>query len=123
MVADIAERCFASTAARQGPARSRGRRRAWPRHRAAMLRIDEVHVLRAEAHRLPVEAAFEQERAAGRPPPARGQAVGGTLEALLQLGLEAVVLLDREVAVAGGIDEGAGGPGRVGEQRLVPAAR
>ena len=49
-----------------------------------VLGLDEVHVLGREAHRLPVEAAFEQQRAAG---------VGGALEALLQLGLEAVVLL------------------------------
>ena len=63
-----------------------------------MLRIDEVHVLRAEAHRLPVEAAFEQEGPAG---------MRRALEALLQLGLEAVELLWAQVAVAGGVDEGA----------------
>jgi hypothetical protein len=66
-----------------------------------------------EAHRLPVEAAFEEEWAAG---------VGGALEALLQLGLEAVELVGGEVAVAGGVDEGAGGPRRVVEEGLVPAA-
>jgi hypothetical protein len=44
-------------------------------------------------------------------------------EALLEFRLEAVELLRRQVAVAGGVDEGAGGPGRVVEQRLVPAGR
>ena len=77
-----------------------------------VLGLDEVHVLGRERHRLPVEAAFEQQRPAG---------AGGALEALLQLGLEAVVLFGREVAVAGGVDEGAGGPRGVVEQRLVPA--
>ena len=79
-----------------------------------VLGLDEVHVLGRQAHGLPVEAAFEQERAAG---------VGSALEALLQLGLEAVVLLDREVAVARGVDQGAGGTGRVVEEGLVPAGR
>ena len=46
--------------------------------------------------------------------------MGGALEALLQLGFQAVELVGGEVAVAGGIDERAGGPGRVVEQRLVP---
>jgi len=77
-----------------------------------MFRLDEVHVLGGKAHRLPVEAAFEQQGAAG---------VGGALEALLQLGLEAVELVGGEVAVAGGVDESAGGAGGVVEERLVPA--
>ena len=47
--------------------------------------------------------------------------MGGALEALLQLGLEAVVLLGGEVAVARGVDQRAGGPRGVVEQRLVPA--
>ena len=64
--------------------------------------------------RLPVEAAFEQQGAAG---------VGGALEALLQLGLEAVELVRGEVAVAGGVDQGAGGAGGVVEERLVPLRR
>jgi hypothetical protein len=55
-----------------------------------VLGLDEVHVLRRERHRLPVEPALQQQRAAG---------VAGALEALLQLALEALVLLGREVAV------------------------
>jgi len=47
--------------------------------------------------------------------------VGGALEALLQFGLEAVELVRREVAVAGGVDQRAGGAGGVVEQGLVPA--
>src|SRR5262245_22344705 len=74
--------------------------------------LDEVHVAGRERHRLPVETAFQQQRAAG---------AGGALEALLQLGLEAVVLLGGEVAVAGGVDERAGGAGGVVEEGLVPA--
>jgi hypothetical protein len=54
---------------------------------------------------------------------AQGQAVGGALEALLQLGLEAVELVGGEVAVAGGVDEGAGGAGGVVEEGLVPLGR
>ena len=73
--------------------------------------FDEVHVLWAEAHRLPVEAAFQEQWAAG---------VGGALEALLQLGFEAVELLRRQIAVAGGVDQRAGGPRGVVEEGLVP---
>ena len=72
------------------------------------------------AHRLPVEAAFEEQRAAG--PRLRRGKPGRRLEALLQLGFEAVELVGRQVAVAGGVDEGAGRPRRVVEQRLVPAS-
>ena len=42
-------------------------------------------------------------------------------ETVLQLGLEAVVLLRGEIAVARGVDEGAGGPRRVVELGFVPA--
>ena len=42
-------------------------------------------------------------------------------ETVLQLGLEAVVLLRGEIAVPRGVDEGAGGPRGVVEQGLVPA--
>ena len=80
--------------------------------RGDVLGLDEVHVLGAHRHGFPVEPAFQQQRAAG---------AGGALEALLQLGLEAVVLLDGEVAVAGGVDQRAGGTRGVVEQRLVPA--
>jgi hypothetical protein len=64
--------------------RSRLSRQALGRDDSDVLGLDEVHVLRCEAHGLPVEAAFEQHRSAG---------VGGALEALLQLGLEALELL------------------------------
>jgi hypothetical protein len=79
-----------------------------------VLGLHEVHVLRRQAHGLPVEAAFEQQRTAG---------VGGALETLLELGLEAVELLGAQVAFARGVDEGAGGTRRVVEQRLVPPGR
>jgi hypothetical protein len=49
--------------------------------------------------------------------------MGGAGKALLQLGLEALELLRREVAFARGVDEGAGGTGGVVEQRLVPLGR
>ena len=75
--------------------------------------LDEVHVLRRERHRLPVEPAFEQERPAG---------VGRTLEASLQLRLEALDLLARQVAVARRVDDVAGGTRRVVEQRLLSCA-
>ena len=42
-------------------------------------------------------------------------------ESVLQLGLEAVVLLRGEIAVARGVDEGARGARGVVEQSLVPA--
>ena len=57
----------------------------------------------------------------GLTPPWR-QAVGGALEALpLSSALEAVELLGRQVAVAGGVDQRAGGPRGVVEEGLVPA--
>jgi hypothetical protein len=61
-----------------------------------VLGLQEVHVARGERHGFPVEAAFQQQRAAGS---------CGALEALLQLGFEALVLLGSEVAVTGGVDE------------------
>ena len=53
--------------------------------------LDEVHILGTEAQRLPVEPAFEQQR------PAR---VARTLEARLELPLQALALLARELPVA-----------------------
>ncbi len=76
--------------------------------------LEEVHVLRRQRHGFPVEAAFEQEWPAG---------VAGALEPLLQFALQALVLFGRQVAVTRGVDERARGPGRVVEQRLVPARR
>ena len=67
-----------------------------------------------ERQRLPVEPAFEQQRPAG---------VARALEALLELGLQTVELLGRQLAVRRGIDERAGRPRGVVEQRLVPARR
>jgi hypothetical protein len=60
-------------------------------------RFEEVHVFRREAHGFPVEATFEEEGAAG---------VAGALETGFEFTLEAFVLFAREVAVAGGVDEG-----------------
>jgi hypothetical protein len=73
--------------------RARGRHAQRQRDLAGsdVLGLDEVHVLRRQAHRLPVEATFEQQRPAG---------VRGTLEAGLELGLEALVLFARQRAIA-----------------------
>ena len=49
--------------------------------------------------------------------------MGGALEALLQLGFQAVELVGGEVAVAGGVDQRAGGAGGVVEEGLVPLRR
>jgi hypothetical protein len=72
-------------------------------------RLDEVHVLRRERHGFPVEAAFEQQLcfecfALGGP-----AGVGGTLEPGFEFAFETVELLGREVALARGVDERAGG--------------
>ncbi len=92
---DSRERCFASTAARPVPTRSRAPRCSLPRL-AGGERAKTVHVLRREAQRLPVEPAFEQQRASGVP---------RALEPRLQFGLEPRELLLRQVPVAVGVDQ------------------
>ena len=84
--------------------------------------VDEVEFGGRQRERLPVETAFEEERASG---------VFRALEALLEFGFEALELFGRQTAFAGGVDEGAGGAGGVSaelsevraEQRLVPLRR
>ncbi len=81
----------------------------------AGFRLGEVHVLRRERQRLPVEPAFEQQRAAR---------VVGAREILFELLLEPRELFVGQMGVVGsGVDQRAGGPGGIVEQRLVPEAR
>ena len=76
-----------------------------------MFGIDEVEFGRGEGQRLPVESTFEEERTT---------CILGALEAFLEFVLEAVELLGRQAAFAGGIDECAGWPCGVIEESLVP---
>ena len=78
-----------------------------------MFGFDEVEVFWGHRHGFPVEATFEEQGPAG---------VAGALELGFEFGFEAVVLFGGQVAVAGGVDEGAGGAGAVVEEGFVPAA-
>jgi hypothetical protein len=76
--------------------------------------MDEVHVLRRQRQRLPVEPTFQQQRPPG---------VARALIAVLQLRFQPRVLLAGQVAGAARVDERARRPRCVVEQRLVPGAR
>jgi hypothetical protein len=123
-----------SAVARPAPARSRGRRHAegvqlktW---RASMKLMSfgesDIALFCWCAFRCPlgIRRASPPSRSSGHSSlPASGRTgVGRALEAGFELGLEAFDLLARQVAVARRIDDGAGGPRRVGEQRLLSCA-
>jgi hypothetical protein len=82
--------------------------------RRGVLGLEEIHVLRRQRHRLPVEPAFQQHRPAG----VRRADIG-----LVELALEAAELLVGQQIVVAGKHQRAGGPRGVVEQRLVPARR
>jgi hypothetical protein len=78
-----------------------------------VLRLDEIHVLRRQAHRLPVEPAFEQQR----PPGPHRAGIP-----LFHLRLQPVELLvGKAAALFRRIDQRARRTRRIVEQRLVPA--
>ena len=71
--------------------------------------------LRRQRHRLPVEPAFEQQRPAG---------IARALIVVLEFALQPLELrVGQHRALRPRIDQRAGGPRRVVEQRLVPARR
>jgi hypothetical protein len=76
-----------------------------------ILRLDELHILGAEAHFLPVEAALQHHGAPG---------IGSTLIALLQFALQPFELLRGQMTVGCRIDQRARRPRAVVKHRLVP---
>ena len=76
------------------------------------LGLHEIHVLRRERERLPIEAALQQQRPPG---------IGRALVIRLQLALEAGELrVAQRRAGGGGVDQRPGGPGGIVEEGLVP---